>query len=261
VVVSRELNYFSGNSIIYNKRGIALSHSSSNELSSNMVTYNILIGVDIYFSNNNTLFGNIVCGNGEGFSLTQSDNNTIYFNDIYGNLDHQAFADAINQWDNGTVGNYWGNDYIDRYPTATQDGTFWDIPYEIELYGIDNFPLANALFSDVLAPVFTIIPEDFDSLEGYSGLSVSWTIIDENSMTYSILLDGIEVLSVAMWTSGSLITFNIPNGLSIGEHTITIIASDENGNSVQDTVIFTVNSVVLRRMKMEIRYRILLFLL
>jgi hypothetical protein len=91
--------------------------------------------------------------NNFGIYLYDSSNtNTIYFNDIYGNIYSQAFEESCtdNQWDNGTTGNYWGVDYISNYPDATNDGTIWNIPYEINGTGsgIDNFPLVNAITGD-----------------------------------------------------------------------------------------------------------------
>ncbi len=48
-------------------------------------------------------------------------------------------------WDNGTVGNYWG-DYQTRYPDATQNsatGTY-NTPYIIDANNKDNYPLIQA---------------------------------------------------------------------------------------------------------------------
>jgi hypothetical protein len=49
-------------------------------------------------------------------------------------------------WDNGVVGNYWG-DYQSRYPNATQNnntGTY-NIPYAIDANNKDNHPLIHAI--------------------------------------------------------------------------------------------------------------------
>ncbi len=95
---------------------------------------------------------------------------------------------------------------------------------------------------DTTAPEFTDTPDDFSAVEGYSEVTISWTATDLNPAIYSIELDGSEVVSATIWTSGTVISYNIPDGLLEGDHNITIIVSDESGNTAQDTVIFTVNT-------------------
>ncbi|MFX1286070.1 MAG: nitrous oxide reductase family maturation protein NosD [Promethearchaeota archaeon] len=125
-------NKVSGNSTIYNGNGIYLANSSSNILSGNNVSYNYWVGIGLIFSSNN---------------------NTIYFNDIYGNTKCQAYEkyDCMdNRWDNGTTGNYWGDDYTNNYTSATNDGKIWNISYEIvgDGNGVDHFPLVNSITTD-----------------------------------------------------------------------------------------------------------------
>ena len=47
-----------------------------------------------------------------------------------------------NLWDNGTVGNYWG-DYLSKYPNASEIGNsgIGDTPYIINSDNIDYYPL------------------------------------------------------------------------------------------------------------------------
>ncbi|MHA2244862.1 MAG: right-handed parallel beta-helix repeat-containing protein [Candidatus Hodarchaeales archaeon] len=169
-------NTLSGNTANNNYDGIKLRESSNNTLSGNTANNNIIAGIYLYkssnnntlsgntasynnrrgiflreSSNNNTLSGNIISYNNDyGIILySSSTTNTIYFNDIYGNTIGQAFEEddcTDNHWDNGTTGNYWGVDYINNYPSATNDGTIWNIPYEIsgDGSGIDHFPLVNS---------------------------------------------------------------------------------------------------------------------
>ncbi|MHA1519402.1 MAG: hypothetical protein ACTSRK_04395 [Promethearchaeota archaeon] len=72
--------------------------------------------------------------------------------------------------------------------------------------------------SDVEAPQFTAIPEDFSANEGYSDLSVSWTASDLHPATYSIELDGTEVVSATTWTDGMVISYPVPDGLLEGDY-------------------------------------------
>ena len=166
-------NTLSGNTVENNSCGISLTHSHTNMLSGNTAENNNY-GIDLYFSSNNifsgntakknnygidlsnlstnnTLAGNTVKNNKYGISLRHSSHyNLIYSNDICGNTIGQAIEEADcaeNQWDNGITGNYWGIDYINNYPSATNDGKIWDTPYEINGTGsgIDHFPLVHAV--------------------------------------------------------------------------------------------------------------------
>ncbi|MFX1515334.1 MAG: nitrous oxide reductase family maturation protein NosD [Promethearchaeota archaeon] len=166
-------NTLSGNAAENNSCGISLIHSHTNTLSGNTVENNNY-GFDLYFSStnilsantaknnnygidlsnlstNNTLSGNTVKNNKYGISLRHSSHyNLIYSNDICGNTIGQAIEEADcseNQWDNGITGNYWGIDYINNYPSGTNDGKIWDTPYEINGTGsgIDHFPLVHAV--------------------------------------------------------------------------------------------------------------------
>lgn len=267
-------NTLSGNTVNYNARGIKLTDSSTNTLSGNTASYNNGDGIRLTFSCNNnmlsrntanyntnngiylglssqnTLSGNTANHNSyNGIGLcSYSLTNIIYFNDIYGNINSQAVEENCydNQWDNGTTGNYWGADYLNNYPSAMNDGKIWNIPYEISGNGtgLDHFPLVNSItfYLDYYRPQFTDIPENLSAYEGYTDLSISWVTTDLYPATYTIELNGTEVVSPTTWTSGTSISYNVPKGLLIGDHNITIIVTDERGNTAKDTVIFTVTS-------------------
>ncbi len=243
-------NTLSGNNASNNyHNGISLSSSSNNTLSGNSASYNDHCGIRLSSSSNNTLSGNEANNNeyGIGLSSSRTNNNTIYSNDISGNQNVQAFENddcTDNQWDNGTTGNYWGNDYIIKYPVATNDGNFWDTPYEIDgdCLGIDYFPLLNSIYPNFESPTFTDIPKDFGVNEGYSELNITWFVTDLHPATYSIELDETEVVSATAWISGTGISYDIPDGLLEGDYNITIIVLDESGNIAQDTVIFVVDN-------------------
>ena len=95
-------------------------------------------------SSNNTVYGNKISNNTYGLELCcGADFNTIYFNSFINNTEKNAHDYLVNNWDNGTVGNYW-SDYQDKYPSANQENGIWDTPYSID--GGDNFdryPLVN----------------------------------------------------------------------------------------------------------------------
>ncbi|MHA1521304.1 MAG: NosD domain-containing protein [Promethearchaeota archaeon] len=236
-------NTISANIIRYNMlHGIWVRmRSDSNTISGNSISYNTQNGIHLrYESNNNTISGNIISYNTQNGTYLEMESNfsRIFDNDIYMNLNFQAFEELDchhSQWDNGSIGNYWGQDYITKYPLASHNGIIWNTSYEIDGdgLGMDHFPL-------VRVPRFTDIPGDFSANEGYSGLSISWIVTDLLPTNYTIELDGTEVASATNWTSGLPITFDIPNGKIKGTYNITIIILDEDSNIVQDTIIFTV---------------------
>ncbi|MHA2053183.1 MAG: NosD domain-containing protein [Candidatus Hodarchaeales archaeon] len=157
-------NTLSGNTASYNNdygiyllnSGIVLVSSSNNNiLIGNTARYNHGFGIYLFFSSNNNILTKNTVSNNNGFGIylyDSSNTNIIYFNDIYGNTHSQAFEESCtnNKWDNGTKGNYWGDDYINNYPSATNDGTIWNIPYEIsgDGIGIDHFPIVNSITGD-----------------------------------------------------------------------------------------------------------------
>jgi len=150
-----ENNIITGNIMISNFGGIAIAYSDYNTISENELSgeYGGGDGISLSSSNKNIITRNTITTHLDGIYLSESSkNNIIYFNDIYRNFQNQAFEESGcsgNQWDNGTVGNYWGNSYSSRYPDAENDGTVWDTSYEIdgEGRGKDNIPLVNK-FSD-----------------------------------------------------------------------------------------------------------------
>lgn len=145
--------------------------SSENLVRENEVLENQGYGINLYFSSNNTLEGNAAKDNGFGINLGDfSQNNTVrnntasgnsygiyidpgsygnilYLNDLKENTDHNAYdfdTDLIstNQWDDGAIGNYYGDNdcrdsdgngicdeeytipggmSVDRYPRASLD--------------------------------------------------------------------------------------------------------------------------------------------
>jgi len=64
-------------------------------------------------------------------------NGTVYY------VQCDSYYDS-NKWDNGSLGNYW-SDYQSRYPSATNDGYVWDLPYRY------NYPLNMLLDTHPLA--------------------------------------------------------------------------------------------------------------
>jgi len=90
---------------------------------------------------------------------------------------------------------------------------------------------------DITNPVITT-PDDIGYEQGATGNTISWTSTDTNPGTYVIYKDSVEI-EFDHWASGVPITISV-DGLSLGEYNYTILVYDEFSNSVQDTVIVTV---------------------
>ncbi len=125
--------------------GIYLSVSHTNNIFDNTVSYSDFYGIRIKASENNKVYGNTVVDNKHGVYLCcGSGNNIIYYNIFKRNIEWNAHDDVYNQWDNGSVGNYW-DDYTGEDDNSDGIG---DIPYNIpdeggDIYNEDRYPLMN----------------------------------------------------------------------------------------------------------------------
>ncbi|MBA7555850.1 hypothetical protein ES705_48542 [subsurface metagenome] len=94
---------------------------------------------------------------------------------------------------------------------------------------------------DMEDPIISNAPSDFTVEAGYTGQSLSWTATDANPDTYTIELIGTGIVAgPTIWTSGSAISYNIPDGFSPGVYTYKITFTDESGNSISNTVTVTI---------------------
>ena len=127
--------------------GIWLEDGNYNNISQNMICNNGATGIVLADgSKNNLIKDNIIRDNDDyGISVGGFPDiprkNLIYYNFIFGNALKQAScgSDGINYWDNGSLGNYWGD-----YAGFDGDGDgIGDTPYIIDsIYGIqDNYPI------------------------------------------------------------------------------------------------------------------------
>jgi hypothetical protein len=85
-------------------------------------------------------------------------------------------------------------------------------------------------------------PADFDYDEGETGNTIIWNPDDSHPKNFTIYKDG-TVENSGSW-DGSTITIDV-DGLSPGVYNYTIVVYDLGGNSVTDTVVVTVNEVVI----------------
>ncbi|MHA1475998.1 MAG: right-handed parallel beta-helix repeat-containing protein [Promethearchaeota archaeon] len=214
----------SGNNLSHNyDNGIYLSSSNNITLSGNNASYNGEDGIYLFSSNNNTLSGNIVSFNEYGIYMPISnEDNTIWMNYISNNSISQGESgEPSNSWDNGTLGNYWG-DFVERYPDATSNnGIWWDWDYEVDTPDYnDTRPLVHPGFPEIESP------GNVDYMIGDGGNEISWTITDATILDphYWIYLDGVEI-QTGSWGSGGVIPIDV-DGLSIGTNNYVLKCND-----------------------------------
>jgi parallel beta-helix repeat protein len=158
-------NTLSVNSVTKSEYGIDLHLSSNNNLVGNTVSNTVSVisrgvyaddGTGIWLevnSTHNRIHKNNIENNGEAMRIWDySSNNTIYENNFINNTSQISiitrgefelrYTPIPNSWDNGTVGNYWG-DYSTKYPNATEvdNSGIGNTPYLIDANNIDNHPL------------------------------------------------------------------------------------------------------------------------
>ena len=135
--------------LTHNAEGILLAHTTNSTITQNDVANNYH-GISLYKSLNNSIFGNDVANNWYGIYLNESSNNKIYHNNFVNNTWEQVYVTSgyTNVWDIGHKGNYWSDHAgIDEYsgPNQDQPGSdgISDIPYVIDEYNQDSYPLMN----------------------------------------------------------------------------------------------------------------------
>jgi len=158
-------NTLSVNSVTKSQYGMDLHLSSKNKLVGNTVSSTVRVisrgvysdsGTGIWLEVNSTynqIHKNNVKNNGEAMRIWDfSSNNTIYENNFINNTSQISiitrgefelrYTPIPNTWDNGTVGNYWG-DYLTKYPNATEidNSGIGDTQYLIDANNVDNHPL------------------------------------------------------------------------------------------------------------------------
>lgn len=147
--------------------------------------------------------------------------NTTYYN-VYAD-------DILINWmahanETGDTGLY---NYIPRLPQA-----------------FDNLVLeSQTQTDDTTVPTLTSSPTDF-TIEYGSSSTVDWIIEDLNPNIYSVYVNGTEMVTSQVWSSGETISYDL-SSLTSGLHNITIQAFDTAMNSLKHTVFVTVEDTVV----------------
>jgi len=133
-----DYNTISKNKMTENKIGIYLYGSTYNSISENSVINNSAAGLWFFGSHGNYILGNNITDNRESMRFEMASlSNTIYHNNFVNNELLLADEGSVNNWDNGTVGNYWSD-----YKGTDWDGDgIGDTPYIIDEDNRDNHPM------------------------------------------------------------------------------------------------------------------------
>lgn len=130
------------NTIKNNNQGIFLRYCLENTISRNLIAHNDF-GISISASFYNLVTENkILHNNIQGMYVeSRSYYNTIFLNNFTNNQQNALDNGLYNNWDNGSIGNYW-DDYTSV--DANDDG-IGDTPYSIKGWGTsyDKFPIWN----------------------------------------------------------------------------------------------------------------------
>ena len=106
--------------------------------------------------------------------------------------------------------------------------------------GLESFAEIQVL-KDTTDPIITDTPSDFSVEYGYTGVSLSWTATDPNPYTYTIELQGFGIVAGSSpWLNDTEITYNVPDGLAVGDYIYIVNFTDDAGNFMTDSVTMTV---------------------
>jgi parallel beta-helix repeat protein len=145
-------NTITGNTLTNNVLGIALSSSSNNFVSGNIIETSNDTGIWIEYSPNNILTGNNLTYNRDGIQISSCTGSLLYHNNFINNWNEQASSsEAQGIWDEGYPqgGNYW-SDYNGTdsrsgpYQNETGSDGIGDTHYVIDVDNQDNYPLMKA---------------------------------------------------------------------------------------------------------------------
>jgi parallel beta-helix repeat protein len=237
------------NVIYKNFQGVVLKQSTKNtQILDNKISDSGWSGIILNPGCTGTfILGNTIADNFyAGLGITDASNNFIYHNNFKTNR-HQAYDDATNIWDNGSIsgGNYWSD-----YTGSDENGDgYGDTPYAIpEGINTDEYPLMEPYIGgDTIPPAIKIqTPSNgvyFWGARLFSGLFKKSTLI------YGPIT--IEVQATDVQTGIERVEFLIDDSVTpvftatqtpyswlwsthylfMRKHTIIVVAYDNAGNS------------------------------
>ncbi len=200
---------FTFNTISYNEIGIFLEKTNECNFYKNNITHNNIVGVDI--------------------STPNSDLNLFYHNNFSNNVLNVNDA-ADNEWDNGSIGNYW-DDYGGH---DLDDDEIGDDPYIIDSDSQDNFPIWND--GDDINPTLTVLAPSNNTtwstaplinVSAYDiNLDTIWYLVNDSAQITELQNETAEYLPSSLWSE-----------LGEGPFNISFYANDTAGNENDALVI------------------------
>jgi parallel beta-helix repeat protein len=189
IMIIGSTNNISSNTISYNKKdGIYLSADDNNTVYKNTISYNTITGLRMYNSTNDYIHNNEISYNNQyGVYLDFFTLNNVIFNNYFHDNTHNAMDKSINHnnWNitktnginiiQGTTlcGNYW-DDYDEASEGAIDsnlDGLA-DTPYTIYALNTDKGPMLDTIKPHIRTPEISPLSQ---TLGKYTNLSVTIT--------------------------------------------------------------------------------------
>jgi hypothetical protein len=193
--------------------GVQICYSASVTIRNSVIT-DCQYGVGILSTSNTVICGNTIANNSVGLFVESGDflGSTVYHNNFVNNLLQTSCPETASNyvWDNGCEGNYWSNYngtdlYSGPYQNETGSDGIGDIPYVIDAYNRDNYPLMKQL------------PWDQHDI-GIMGLSMSKSVYGQGyPMNISIMMfnygEYTETFSVTVYANTTVIGTQTVNNL------------------------------------------------
>ncbi len=224
LIFNGDNNTITGNIMNNNKDSGLNFGGNNNQLIGNMMCSNNRYGIyPMYNCDFNLFLENNISKNGEtGISLIPNCNDNLFYRNIFSgnglNAEDRGFN---NKWDNGIIGNYWG----DYNGTDLNDDGIGDSPYNISgaANSQDNFPII-----DINPPQITIgYPSsyatfgsnapDFNVEINEPHIDKMWYTINNGAISFNFTVNG--TINQAVW-----------DALPEGNVTIRFYANDTVGH-------------------------------
>jgi parallel beta-helix repeat protein len=223
-VIIQNNTLIGGGDIFGQTNGVALTNCQSVSIIGNTIK-GTMCGIDLLNSSYNIIAGNVIDSKTSwtwnhypeaimidiryvegGETSAGSSNNLIYDNAFMssGNLTN-IFGASSNSWDDGQIGNYWG-DYLARYPAAVEvdSSGIGNTPYVIDVKNVDSYPLMSQdslVFPVPILSVPTSTPTTTPMMSSATpppSMVTSTPMVPEFSSTIFLLLLGAMTFAVAV---------------------------------------------------------------
>ena len=242
ILENSHFNRILNNTAFYNNEfGILLhSYSEDNTIMGNNLRYNGNNGIRLQVgSKRNEIIGNSIKTNsfygifihGDVGKLIPRDN-LFYMNNISGNNGNAKDDGVDNKWDDGSIGNYWGD-----YTGIDIDGDcIGDTPYDIDTNIQDNFPLM-ANWTPPKPPETFHLTSNADNPDKDGAFNLTWTV-SHGADNYSVYIsdtqivkidENLKIIAYQNATSPCLIS-----GMLTGGYYFIVVAYNDSGETISN---------------------------